>query len=193
MKQILGVLGFVLVVSGCGLVDLPAQKGETSQFRKDGMVAVSRSVPSPVSAGSAAMLGFAPSQIKAGPGTWLSVNRNDRKLVVLDGASVVTSVSGDGMELLQPGSYKVVHKQRSPLWYAPDNYFASRLLVAPPQNHPERFRRGALGDFAVFLDGDVTIHSGALWTEDVGGIRLSESDMAKLYYSIAVGSSLEVQ
>lgn len=196
MKRILGIFSLALVVTGCGIFDLASQKGnsdEQAKWRSDGMLAVSRAVPAPISAGSAPMLGFAPTQLKAGPTIWLSLNKAERKLVIMDGASVVTSVTGDGIDQLAPGSYKVLHKQRSPLWYAPDNYFASRLLIAPPENHPERYRRGALGDFAVFLDGDVTIHSGALWTDDVGGIRLSESDMAKTYYSIAIGSSLEVR
>ncbi|NQV20936.1 MAG: ribulose-phosphate 3-epimerase, partial [Rhodospirillales bacterium] len=46
---------------------------------------------------------------------------------------------------LNPGTYALQHKQKRPLWYASDEYFAKRQLPIPPPGDRQRYRRGALG------------------------------------------------
>jgi hypothetical protein len=53
--------------------------------------------------------------------------------------------------------------------------------------------RGALGTHAIFLDQDRAIHSGAVWNEDVGGVKIAPQDMALLFDAITVGATVEIR
>jgi hypothetical protein len=53
--------------------------------------------------------------------------------------------------------------------------------------------RGALGAQALFLDQGRAIHAGAVWNDDVGGIKLSSEDMAMLFDAVGVGATVEVR
>jgi hypothetical protein len=111
----------------------------------------------------------------------------------MDGDSPVTVASGEGIDSLKPGQYQVLHKQRNALWYAPDQYFTERGLKVPPQGDKSRYLRGALGDFVVFINKDTPIYSGPIWTEEIGGVRLSDDEMSRLYYRMEVGVPIEVR
>jgi hypothetical protein len=200
--KVAGVIcGSAAVLAACGLFD-PKNSGNNglpprTAWISDGALSISRGVPNPPAlsehqAAGSTMLGFAPHTIR-GTDSRLTVVRSDRTLVILDGASTVQRISGEGIEQLKPGKFTVAHKQRAPLWYAPDAYFTRRGLPVPAANHQERYRRGALGDFAIFLDSGTPIHAGSIWSEDVGGIKVTEEDMARIYYAVAVGATLEVQ
>ena len=86
-----------------------------------------------------------------------------------------------------------MHKQRNPLWYAPDSYFKARLLPLPAEGDRSRFRRGALGEFVLFVDKDTPIHSGPFGSEEIGGIRLEEDDISRLYYQLELGATIRVE
>jgi hypothetical protein len=53
--------------------------------------------------------------------------------------------------------------------------------------------RGALGAQALFLDEGRAIHSGPVWNDDVGGIKLSSQDMAMIFDVVGVGATVEVR
>jgi hypothetical protein len=111
----------------------------------------------------------------------------------MNGETKVLATNGEGLQSLRPGSYQVLHKQTRPVWYAPDAYFSARGLPVPPKNDGQRYRKGALGDFVVIFNKDMPLHNGPIWTQDVGGIKLSDNDLAKIYYSLEVGAPVEVR
>jgi hypothetical protein len=49
------------------------------------------------------------------------------------------------------GNYNVILKQKRPLWYAPDNYYTERNLPLPGEGASERYLKGALGEYAIYL------------------------------------------
>lgn len=186
-------LVLALAVTGCSSrPSLNTANSPSDHWLLDGMIAISRPLPSVVSAAPESMLGFMPLPKAAHVGIWLSIDRSSKMLTVMDGDKEVSMAAGDGVDKLKTGVYQVLHKQRNALWYAPDSYFTARNLKVPPQGDRARYRRGALGDFVVFINKDTPIYSGPFWVEDVGGIRLSDEDMSRLYYRIDVGSPIEV-
>jgi hypothetical protein len=126
-------------------------------------------------------------------GTWLSINSIERSIRLMSGDSVISTASGDGLDKVTPGTYQLLHKQRNALWYAPDSYFSSRNLPVPPQGDKSRFRRGALGDFVLYINKDTPIHSGPFWSTDIGGIRLEDSELSRIYYQLPVGAEIEIR
>jgi len=66
-------------------------------------------------------------------------------------------------------------------------------LSLPAQNSKERYLKGALGDFVIYLDEKTPLHNSAVWAEDVGGIRVADNVIAKIYYQIEVGSLVQVE
>jgi hypothetical protein len=99
---------------------------------------------------------------------------------------------GVGIEQLQAGVYSVALKQRTPLWYAPASYFESRGLDVPAEGSKERFRRGALGEFTVFLSNQTPLHSGPAASPDIGGVQFADSDIKGLFDAAEVGMTVEV-
>lgn len=164
----------------------------------DGYISIARPVPAVALASrsdnsSLSVLGFMPTPNAARVGTWIKVDRQTNSVSLMNGEKEVSVSKGEGINDLQPGQYQVLHKQRNPLWYAPDEYFKSRNIKVPPQGDKSRFLRGALGDFAMFINKDTPIYSGPLWSTEIGGVRLEEDEMSRLYYEISVGSFIEVK
>jgi hypothetical protein len=194
------------LLSGCADLMQPlktALGGEPAAQRSveplaSGVITVSRQIPAAEAAADIPALGFLPGEARsvataAGKPLTLVLNRGKGTVSLLSGEQVVTTVKGEGLDLLAPGSYEVVHKQRNPLWYAPDSYFTARHLPTPTTHDRERFRKGALGEFALFLDKDTAIHAGPIFTNEVGGVRLAEDAIAQLYYRIPVGTTIQVR
>lgn len=123
----------------------------------------------------------------------LLINRKAGTIAVIEDGRVVQSVRGEGVENLKAGKFQLLHKQRNALWYAPDSYFSLRNLPLPPAGHRERFRRGALGEFVLFVDESTPLHSGPLASSEIGGVRISETDLARIYYSVAPGIPVQVR
>ena len=110
----------------------------------------------------------------------------------LPGESPIT-VKAQGAYALKKGTYTVALKQTDPLWYAPPTYFLRRGIKVPPDGSKARFMRGALGHQAIFFDKQVAIHSGPVWNDEIGGLKLSQEDMAKLFETVAIGTQIEVR
>ena len=102
-------------------------------------------------------------------------------------------MKAQGAYALKAGSHSVERKEREPLWQAPPTYFLRRGLQVPPHDSSSRFLRGALGHQALLLDGSIALHSGPIWNDDVGGVRLSVQDMAMLFDVVPVGAKVEVR
>ena len=190
----------------------PTRRHLSSEFEpgwmKDGQIVISRPAPRILDGASPSseqvgtprllenLLGFMPIR-KPGPpqciGRWLSIDRSAQRIKLMHGETALQSVFGRGIERLRPGLYELMHKQMAPLWHAPDSYFLARGLAVPPPGDRARLLRGALGELALFLSHDTPLHSGPIWSEEIGGVRLSQADLAKIYYALQIGSRIEVQ
>jgi lipoprotein-anchoring transpeptidase ErfK/SrfK len=94
---------------------------------------------------------------------------------------------------LTPGTYRIIHKQESPLWYAPDEYFSVRNITAPAKNDRSRYRKGALGNYALFLTPTLAIHDSSVDAREVGGLRMDSETVKSLFEATSVGSEVVVQ
>jgi hypothetical protein len=191
----------VVVASGCSVLggDFSGSTQSSGTWLRDGSIAVSRPVPSHTASNGQTndpLLGFMPTKQMAEPtrqGTWLRITRSSRKIEVVQDGRTTSVISGDGVQALRPGTYTIAHKQETPLWYAPDQYFALRDIEVPTNNETERFRRGALGTAAVFLDADTPIHNGPVWRDEIGGVRIDDQAMSALFNTLKVGDAVEVR
>ncbi len=169
-----------------------------------GSITLARPVPAATNL-SSALLGFMPrdrqdssrdamSDVSSlGASSWLLIDRAAQTLSLMKGDEIVETISGEGATSLAPGRFELAHKQKSALWYAPDSYFLSRGETPPRPGDKVRFRRGALGELSLFVTKDLPLHCGPVWTEEIGGVRLNESEMAKLFYSLEPGSIVEIR
>lgn len=144
----------------------------------------------------APLIGYFPPALSYMPAeneAWLELNRAQQTLVLYKGNSVVKEMKVEGAISLDPGDYFLQHKQKDPLWYAPNEYFAKRQLNVPPENDRRRYRKGALGKFALFPTTTFPIHCAPVWTSDVGGVRVSESDLHSIFVMIPVGAPVVIK
>lgn len=102
-------------------------------------------------------------------------------------------MKAQGAYTLKKGTFSVATKELDPLWQAPPTYFLRRGLQVPTEGSPARAMRGALGHQALFLDSSVAIHSGPIWNDDVGGVKLSSADMGMLFDVVRVGATVTVR
>jgi hypothetical protein len=103
-------------------------------------------------------------------------------------------MTAQGAYALKRGVYTIAARVSEPKWVAPPTYFLRRGLPVPEQGSHERVMRGALGHQALMLDSaaQLAIHSGPVWNSEVGGIKLSESDMRLVFDAIKEGTRVEV-
>lgn len=162
------------------------------RWLKEGSILVARPLPEAEQISMQTLLGFLPHKELESRGKWLALDRNSETIKIMNGAKELSSISAPGLSALKPGTYKIAHKQRNALWHAPDEYFTARNLSVPPKGDRERFRRGALGDFVLFLDKDTPIHSGPIAAKEIGGIQVTEKELSRIYYLLEVGSVVQV-
>ena len=209
----IATLALTLTLVGCSGVKIePAksivdvrnnQPNGITEWKSDGLIVISRMSPAPQTLSQETLLGFFPgsfpslvttnNELKAREGKWLVIDRNLNRISLNEGGNELVEVSSTGLDLLPQGTFSVVLKQRSALWHAPDSYFSSRNLPVPPVGDLERFRKGALGEFVVFLDKETPLHSGPVALEEIGGAKLNEDDLAKIYYQIETGTPVEIR
>lgn len=112
--------------------------------------------------------------------------------LVVPGAEPVV-IKAQGAYTLKTGARSVIKKEVEPLWQASPAYFLRRGLPVPAPDAPFRSLNGALGHKALFLDGAIPLHSGPIWSDDVGGVRVSTHDMAMLFDVLPVGAKVEIR
>lgn len=121
------------------------------------------------------------------------IDKSKHSLTVLRDGETPVVLRAQGAYAMKPGVFEVSRKEENPLWQAPPTYFLRRGLAVPAEGSSERSMRGALGAQALFLTQNIAIHSGPLWTDDVGGVKLSSADMALLFKVIGLGTKVEVR
>lgn len=93
------------------------------------------------------------------------------------------------------GDFKVLGKLTKPVWRKPDWAFVEEGLPIPSANHPSRFEKGVLGDYALAIGNGYLIH-GTLYQRFLGQpvthgcIRMSDSDLKIVYETLPVGSKV---
>lgn len=192
-----------LLFSGCSLK--PA-KVELSgkRFADSGTIILSQVAPAknaPSTAGSGAtnfapLIGYFPpasAYLPADNETWLEINRSTKKVSVYRGGTTIKEIQAEGAIPVEPGDYYLDYKQKDPRWYAPDEYFLKRKLTVPPTDSPLRYRRGALGKYALFPKADFPIHCAPVWTDDVGGLRVSVADLSSIYYLLPYKAAVVIK
>jgi hypothetical protein len=110
----------------------------------------------------------------------------------LPGESPVV-IKAHGAYAMKRGAYAITLKQTDPLWYAPPTYFLRRGIKVPPEGSRTRFMKGALGHQALVLDKQIAIHTGPVWTDEIGGIKVSNEDMARLFETVTIGTKVEIR
>lgn len=91
------------------------------------------------------------------------------------------------------GVFRVSLKQKHPVWYAPDQYFQARNLETPHEFSPERYRKGALGEYAIFLDSGVTLHTSPVFLAEERGIAFRAKDLQNIYETLSFASYVEIR
>lgn len=93
------------------------------------------------------------------------------------------------------GALTVKNKITDPIWKKPDWAFIEEGLPVPSANHPSRYERGVLGDYALSLGDGYLIH-GTLYQRLLGlpvthgCIRLADADLEAVYKNMQIGSKV---
>lgn len=206
MKRHLIALLTVLsgTISGCTFDNIKVnQDFDTSQFTESGSISIARPIqfiPGSTSTQSPGhLLGFMPvterfSDETQGNGKiWAFIDRASNTLLLQRGDETLLTIRAEVSGSVPHGKYSMIMKQEAPLWYAPEEYFWSRGEEAPIEGSSERFRRGALGDAALFLSEDVSIHSAPINDPAIQGIRLDPEGIANVYRLLPVGSEIVIR
>ena len=184
----------ILLLCSCSLY---TQKQDTSEqtymnnYNQNGMIAISESLPTIKSDLSPQIVTFLAADNKI-DGNWLLVDTRRRTLSIKNGDTTLDTVAIQGNIGVRPGMYSVFYKEESPLWYATDNYYYSRNMTPPEQFSKERYVKGALGNFAIFLSENIAIHDSKISTFDVQGLRIDSNDIKKVYSSLKSGALVRV-
>lgn len=197
----LGILN-ISILSSCSLSKL-----KNKDFAESGTIIISHQIPLKESSLAISslnaeeklfspLIGYFPptlSYLPAENETWLEINKQESKVSLYKGTVIIKEMKAEGLANLPTGDYFLQRKQKEPLWYAPDNYFTSRQIKVPSPDDKLRYRKGALGKFALFPTTSFPIHCAPLWSEDVGGLKVAPTDLASIYYMIQVGAPVVVK
>jgi hypothetical protein len=194
----------ILVMTGCATSSF--NPTPTERWLPDGSLGLVRPVPrmsmvSEAMAQPKSEIFAEPKARMRAPAELPSMERTPRLVIETTQHTLTLSRPGEdpvtmkaqGAYALKKGTYSVALKQADPLWYAPPTYFLRRGMKVPADGSKARFMRGALGHHALFFDKQVAIHSGPVWNDEIGGVKLSPEDMAKLFETVGVGTQIEVR
>jgi hypothetical protein len=181
----------LLVMTGCATSSFNPQSKE--QWLPDGALALVRPIPKEGNYPEP-MARMRSSMTAEGDGLPRLIVESAKHTLTLNlpGETPVV-MKAYGAYALKHGSYSVALKQTDPLWYAPPTYFLRRGMKVPNEGNKSRYMRGALGRKALFIDKQVAIHTGPVWNEEIGGIKVSEDDMARLFETVGIGTTVEVR
>lgn len=95
------------------------------------------------------------------------------------------------------GMHTVKGKTKSPVWRRPDWAFIEEGLPVPSSDHPSRYERGVLGDYALSLGDGYLIH-GTIYKRFLGMpvthgcVRLSDDDLEQVFTTLNIGSKVYI-
>jgi hypothetical protein len=123
----------------------------------------------------------------------LTIDTTKHTLTLSRPGEAPITMKAQGAYSIKKGAYTVALKQTDPLWYAPPTYFLRRGMKVPADGSKSRFMGGALGHQALFFDKQLAIHSGPVWNDEIGGVKLSREDMNTVFATVTVGTVIEVR
>ncbi len=180
-----------LVSTGCVPMTSP---NHSKQLLSSGVIAISRPIPvASTNSFLATIATSSQSSISENRAETVVISRTDATITAFNTLGTPLIFRAEGAEGLSPGSFTITVKEEQPLWYAPNVYFQRRSLKIPQEGSRDRFRRAALGKRAVFLNNRIPIHSGPVWLEEIGGLKVRSSDMSALYAMLDVGTRVEIR
>lgn len=178
----------ILFLCSCALYTGEHQRN----WQRDGGIIVSRPAPAISPASQQRLLAFMPVDNQH-TGHWLEIDTTSNSLSLMDGDSQIASITSDNLKSLIPGTYTIAHKQVNALWHAPDRYYQMRNLPVPAPGSTDRYLRGALGKYVIYLNADLPIHSGPLDLSSVSDVQIDEQSLSKMYYHLDIGGVVEVK
>lgn len=95
------------------------------------------------------------------------------------------------------GKFTIQGKTTNPVWRKPDWAFVEEGMKVPPENHPTRYEKGVLGDYALSLGNGYLIH-GTLYKRYLGlpvthgCVRMNDDDLESVYNNLQVGSRVYI-
>lgn len=181
-------ISILLVLSACSQLVPPSR---STSLLQSGVLAISRPIPSPVVRADRLIPQTQSIPISAVESVIIS--RVDETITTFNADGKPLVFRAEGTERLKPGAFTITAKEEHPLWYAPTSYFKKRLITVPQEGSRDRFRRAALGEKALFLNNSTPIHSGPIWMEEIGGLRIRRADMPTLFAMLDIGTRVEVR
>lgn len=145
-------------------------------------------------------------------GPYVVVHLAENRVFLVEGNRTVWSApagTGTGFRLAGAGQrwtfstpqglFRVLRKEKDPMWEAPDWYYVERGVRPPPPNHPSRWMPGVMGTTAIYLGDGIAIHGTnsphLLLDPDPerrrvshGCIRLTNEAARELFHLVDVGT-----
>jgi lipoprotein-anchoring transpeptidase ErfK/SrfK len=139
-------------------------------------------------------------------GRYIVVSLEKHRLYLMEGERVIwealvgtgrgTRLEGAGQrwEFSTPrGMFRVLRKEKDPVWNVPDWAFVMRGEPIPPDDSPRRREEGMLGTTALYLEEGIAIHgtnAPELLGQPVsaGCIRMTNEMARLLYHEVNVGT-----
>lgn len=190
------------LISSC-IILASCASNQSTNFLSSGSIVLSKTVPNSVASQQIAkekldfedmnqLLGYFPPTDEFSPAfneTWLEINSKEGKVSLMQGDLPIEQFNFTGIISAKEGAYYVSAKQIDPIWNAPASYFINRGLSIPSNSS----RAGAYGDMAVFATGGLVIHSAPVWISEVGGLKVSQKKLSKIFSSLPLGSQILVK
>jgi lipoprotein-anchoring transpeptidase ErfK/SrfK len=139
-------------------------------------------------------------------GRYIVVSLEKHQLFLMEGERVIWSAvvgtgrgtrlegAGQRWDFTTPrGMFRVLRKEKDPVWNVPDWAFVMRGEPIPPEDSPRRREEGMLGTTALYLEEGIAIHgtnNPELLGQPVsaGCIRMTNEMARVLYHEVQVGT-----
>lgn len=193
-------IGSCILLNGCAILGTPSRSDKA--WLLDGSLVLSRPVPlvtkalasnTPTQSEQSSETPARAVSAEAPQAPSIIISREAKTLTAIRPGEAPLVLKTEGAQYLKEGSFSITQKQENPLWYAPKKYFTKRSLTVPEEGSRERFKRAALGSRTIFLNDQTPIHSGPVWMQEIGGLRVNPSEMSQIYSMISVGTRVEVR
>ena len=188
----------ILFSLGCSISAGPVfsknDNNTTLSYIDSGVISIARSLPNKVDLDhdnslGLPTLGFIPVQFDQ---YWLEVDTKNDSLKLMRGSTAVKTVK-TSLSNLENGHFKVALLEQDALWHANDKYFLDRNLPLPSAFSPERYLKGALGEYSIHLDNGQIIHSSLVDDKSIEGVRVASNDLKDIFSVIEADSKIIVK
>jgi lipoprotein-anchoring transpeptidase ErfK/SrfK len=124
---------------------------------------------------------------------WVFIDSFNNSIEINKGDENILTAQAKSSSGTTQGKFSVALKEENALWYANDNYFAKRSQRMPAEGSSDRYRKGALGEYAVFLSGGMVIHSSPLFDDSVTGFQVTEDEIRSIYNLLQPGTKIIIR